>query len=90
VAAYSVRLKRSAAKEVEALSTAPLRRRVVAMIAKLAETPRPRGGEKLAGFADRYRLRQGSYRILYLIDDGDRLVTIFRVAHRRDAYRARN
>ena len=53
----------------------------------LAAMPRPQGSEKLAGYVDRYRLRQRSYRIIYFIDDGRRKVTIFKVAHRKNVYR---
>ena len=52
----------------------------------LAEKPRPRDEKKLRGRTD-YSLRVGAYRILYDIDDRARVVTIYRVKHRRDAYR---
>jgi mRNA interferase RelE/StbE len=80
-------IKASAAKELEAIGTKADRRRIVDRIQALAAIPRPQGSEKLAGYVDRYRFRQGNYRIVYLIDDGRREVTIFKVAHRKDAYR---
>jgi mRNA interferase RelE/StbE len=85
VASYSLRIKRSAAKEIEAL---PLkdRRRVVARIESLAENARPAGAEKLSG-EDKYRLRQGNYRILYEIVDAELVVTVVKVGNRRDVYR---
>jgi mRNA-degrading endonuclease RelE of RelBE toxin-antitoxin system len=43
--------------------------------------------KNLAGYADHYRIRQGRYRIIYLIDDERREVTIFKIGHRRDVYR---
>ena len=49
--------------------------------------PRPHGGEKLAGYADRYRVRQGNFRIIYLIDDTALEVTIFKIGDRKDVYR---
>jgi mRNA interferase RelE/StbE len=84
VASYNVLIKRSAAKEIEAL---PLkdRRRVVAKIQALAQDPRPPGCEKLTG-AEKYRLRQGDYRILYEIVDRDLIVTVVKVGNRRDVY----
>jgi mRNA interferase RelE/StbE len=85
VASYSLRIKRSAAKEIEAL---PLkdRRRVVARIESLADNARPPGAEKLSG-EDKYRLRQGDYRILYEIVDAALVVTVVKVGNRRDVYR---
>jgi mRNA interferase RelE/StbE len=55
-------------------------------ISKLADDPRPPGSEKPAG-DDRYRVRQGPYRILYEIDDGARTVVIVKIGHRREVYR---
>lgn len=55
-------------------------------IAALAEDPRPAGVEKLSG-DDKYRIRQGDYRILYLIEDDMLVITIVRVGNRRDVYR---
>ena len=86
--AYSVRLKASAAKEIDALPTRAERQRVVSRIAELALDPRPVGSEKLAGHEDRYRIRQGSYRIVYAIDDRERSVVVFTVGHRKDVYRS--
>ena len=53
----------------------------------LADDPRPPGSVRLAGRADRIRIRQGDYRILYSVADEERIVTVVRIAHRRDAYR---
>jgi mRNA interferase RelE/StbE len=55
-------------------------------IDRLQENPRPTGSKKLRGEAG-YRLRVGVYRVLYSIDDGNRVVTVYRVKHRREAYR---
>ena len=78
-------VKASAAKELDILPTKD-RRRLVERILSLADEPRPHGSQKLAGH-DKYRLRQGRYRVVYLIDDAAREVTIFKVGHRRDVYR---
>jgi mRNA interferase RelE/StbE len=85
VASYSLFLKRSAAKELEALA-AKDRRRIVDRIQALAAEPRPPGVEKLSG-AEKYRVRQGDYRILYSIDDAASTVTVVKIGHRRDVYR---
>lgn len=87
MAEYRLLIKASAAKEIEALGTKADRQRVVQRIQQLAADPRTSGSEKLAGYADRYRVRQGQYRIIYFIDDGRREVTIFKVGHRSDVYR---
>ena len=85
MASYKVLLKRSAAKELEAL---PLkdRRRVAARIAALADEPRSPGVEKISG-QEKYRIRQGDYRVLYAIDDAALAVTVVKIGHRRDVYR---
>jgi mRNA interferase RelE/StbE len=87
VANYKLLLKASAAKEIEAVDSKSDRRRIVEKIAALSAQPRPHGAEKLAGYKDRYRLRQGNYRIVYLIDDARRELTVFKVGHRKDVYR---
>jgi len=85
VASYSLHIRRSAAKEISALP-AKDRRRVVARITVLATDPRPVGCEKLSG-EEKYRVRQGDYRILYEIIDADLIVTVVKVGNRRDVYR---
>lgn len=87
MASYRLLIKASAAKELEAVGTKADRQRVVGRIQALAENPRPQGSEKLAGYSNRYRVRQGNYRIIYLVDDGGREVTIFRIGDRKDVYR---
>ena len=87
MAGYKLLIKASAAKEIEAAGTKTDRQRVVERIQALAVDPRAHGSEKLAGYANRYRIRQGQYRIIYLIDDERREVTIFKIGHRKDVYR---
>jgi mRNA interferase RelE/StbE len=85
VASYRIEIKRSAAKELEAIP-AKDRRRVATKIQALAGNPRPAGCEKLSGH-DKYRIRQGNYRILYTIEDDVLLVTVIKIGDRRDVYR---
>lgn len=87
MAAYRLRIKPSAAKELESAGSKLDRQRIVKRIHALAENPRLPGAEKLAGHVDRYRMRQANYRIVYLIDDAQREVTIFKIGHRREVYR---
>jgi mRNA interferase RelE/StbE len=87
VAEYKLLVKPSARKEIEAAGTKADRQRIIETIQSLSTDPRAEGCEKLAGYTDRYRVRQGQYRIVYLIDDKQHEVTIFKVAHRKDVYR---
>jgi mRNA interferase RelE/StbE len=86
VAAYSLSIKRSAAKELGQLPPKD-RGRIVARIQLLAQDPRPQGAEKLSG-QERYRIRQGDYRILYEIEDDILRVMVVKIGHRRDVYRS--
>lgn len=87
MASYKVLIKRSAAKELEALPVKD-RRRVASRIQQLGSDPRPPGCEKLSG-QDRYRIRQGDYRIIYSIEDAVLTIVVVKVGHRRDIYRKR-
>lgn len=60
--------------------------RVMDKLRGLAENPRPVGVTKLTG-ADGWRIKSGNYRVVYLIDDTARIVTVTRIAHRKDVYR---
>lgn len=83
--AYTVLIKRSAEKEMNRL-VAKTFERITKAILNLESDPRPAGSKKLRGMED-YRLRVGQYRILYSIDDRERIVEIMAVGHRRDVYR---
>jgi mRNA interferase RelE/StbE len=87
VASYSVLIKPSAAKEIEAVDQKKDRQRIVASILALAEDPRPVGCEKFAGQDDRYRIRVGRFRVVYSIADSELVVLVVRVADRKDVYR---
>jgi mRNA interferase RelE/StbE len=82
VASYSVYLGRAAEKELDQLA-AQDRKRLVKRAQSLAGDPRPVGSEKLSG-EEKYRLRQGDFRIVYSIDDAGSIVMIVKIAHRRD------
>ena len=77
MASYELLIKRSAAKELETFPTTD-RRRIAAKIQHLSTEPRPPGAEKLSG-EEKYRIRQGAYRVLYEIDDRGKTVTIVRL-----------
>lgn len=85
MAKYRLQIKPSAAKEIEAVPSKKDRQRIVERILKLADNPRPPGCEKLSG-QDKYRVRQGRYRIVYAIEDDLLLVYVVKVGHRREVY----
>ena len=85
MASYRLSIKPSAAKEIEALPKKD-RIRVIKRIKDLSENPRPPGCEKLSG-NDKYRVRQGQYRIVYSVSDQELIVLVVKVAHRREVYR---
>ncbi len=87
MASYKVLIKPSAAREIEAVDSKINRQRIVTRILALAREPRPVGCEKLAGESNRYRVRVGSYRIVYSVADAELLVLVVRVADRKDVYR---
>ena len=83
---YSLTIARSARKEIEKLPTREVNR-IFTKIEDLAKLPRPEGCRKLVGETDLWRIRVGEYRVIYSIDDQQRIVDIIAVRHRRDAYR---
>ena len=85
MASYEILIKPSAVRELEDL---PLkdRPRIATKIQALSEDPRPRGCEKLTG-QDRFRLRQGDYRILVEVDDPAATLTVVKIGHRGQVYR---
>ena len=82
---YTVEIKPSARKELEALPNQILAR-VIAKIEALADNQRPAGCKKLKGFKDQWRIRVGDWRFVYIINDTARLVSVTRIAHRREVY----
>ena len=82
---YSITIKRSAEKDLRALHKADLQK-VIKKIQSLAANPRSVGHQKLSGETP-YRVRQGDYRILYTVDDTDRVVDIIKIGHRKEVYK---
>jgi mRNA interferase RelE/StbE len=85
MANYRLVVRRSVAKDLRALPQADVVR-ILQRIEALQSDPRPPGCEKLSGL-ERYRVRQGVYRILYEIADEVLTVVVVKVGHRREAYR---
>ena len=82
---YRILIKPSASKELDSIPKTDLKR-IVKRIQNLSEIPRPSGCEKLSG-EDRYRVRQGPYRIVYSVDDKTHKAVVVKVGHRREVYR---
>jgi mRNA interferase RelE/StbE len=82
---YSLSILRRAQKELAQVPAGDYERLVEA-IRSLGDNPRPSGCRKLSG-REGWRIRSGNFRVIYEIDDGQRLVTILHVGNRRDVYR---
>ena len=85
MALYRVIVKQSVSKDLKKIQKKDVKR-ILTAIQSLAENPRPPQAKKLSG-QDRYRLRQGNYRILYTIEDDRLIVCVVKVGDRRDVYR---
>ncbi len=85
MARYRIVFKKSVAKDLRQIPKKHVKR-IMQRIDRLADEPRPVGVEKLSG-DEKYRIRQGNYRILYTIEDEVITVIIVKVGHRRDIYR---
>jgi len=83
---YKIELRRRAQRALDKLPKTDFQAVVEAM-KELAQTPRPRGVEKVKT-AGLWRVRQGDYRIIFAIDDKQQLVTVVRIGHRREIYRS--
>ena len=83
---YAITFARSARRELETLDVSVVRR-VITKIEALAQIPRPSGSRKLQGEQNLWRIRIGDYRIVYSVNDRQRIVDIVRIRHRRDVYR---
>jgi mRNA interferase RelE/StbE len=85
VARFSLEVKRSAQKELDALNDG-LFARIDRKILALADDPRVAGCKKLRGYKDQWRVRVGDWRVVYVVDDAAKVVTVTRIAHRREVY----
>ncbi|MGU3650667.1 type II toxin-antitoxin system RelE family toxin [Mycolicibacterium sp. A43C] len=83
---YSIEIETTAAKQIARLQRGE-QVRIAKAIKDLATDPRPSGCTKLSGTAASYRVRVGNYRIVYMVEDAIRVVTVTRVGHRREVYR---
>jgi len=85
MASYKIIVKKSVAKDLRSLPKKDIKR-ILSAVQSLADDPRPPQSKKLSG-QERYRLRQGNYRILYSIEDEKLIICVVKVGNRRDVYR---
>jgi mRNA interferase RelE/StbE len=85
MAGYKVYFRESVEKDFRTVPKKDIKR-ILPRIESLSKNPRPNGCEKLTG-QERYRLRQGKYRIVYSIQDNDFSVWVVKVGHRKEVYR---
>ena len=85
MAAFKIYFRQSVLKDLAKIPKRELQR-ILIWIDKLAAIPRPRGCEKISG-QNRFRIRQGSYRIIYSIQDDELTIWIVKIGPRRDIYR---
>lgn len=83
---YNVKLMPQAQKDLDGFS-GKLLTRFENIILGLYDEPKPHNSKKLSGGGSRWRIRVGDYRILYEIDDLQKIVKVYRIAHRKEAYR---
>jgi mRNA interferase RelE/StbE len=88
MARFELRIKPSVAKDLRGIPKADVRR-ILVRIEALRDEPRAPGCEKLAGGSELYRVRQGTYRVVYAILDEQVVVEVIRVGHRGEVYRGR-
>lgn len=84
MAEYKLTIKPSALKELDGIPKKILQQ-IIKRIGQLASNPRPVGCKTLSG-QERYRIRQGDYRVVYGINDPAKTVDVVKVAHRREVY----
>lgn len=82
---YSLSFKTSVAKDLRQIPKRDVQN-ILKRIEGLANDPRPSGSEKLSG-QERFRVRQGTYRIIYEIKDQELVIMVVKVGHRRNVYR---
>ena len=83
---YKIIWKESAFKELQKIDSVFIPK-IIKAVESLSENPFPRNSKKLFGSEHAYRIKIGSYRVVYTILHGKLLIEIVRIAHRKDVYR---
>jgi mRNA interferase RelE/StbE len=84
--AYSVLVAPPAERQLKALAEAT-KKRVLTRLKTLQHNPRPPGVKKLVGEGNLYRIREGSYRIIYTIQEKELIVLVLKIGDRKEVYR---
>jgi mRNA interferase RelE/StbE len=87
MASYELLFRKSVAKDLRTIPKQDVKR-ILECFNVLANDPRPPGSQKLSA-QERYRLRQGVYRIVYEIHDLKLIILVIKIAHRREVYRGK-
>ncbi len=85
MARYDIQISRTAERQLSKLPRND-QERIARTILTLAIDPYPRGARKLSGYDDVYRVRVGSYRVLYSVSTSTLIVIVLKVGHRKDVY----
>lgn len=83
---YEIFWKKSAVKELKSLPKNIITR-ILSLVEKLKEEPRPEGVIKIEKLTHHYRIRINEYRIIYSIEDNKLIIEIVKIGHRKDVYR---
>ena len=86
---YTIRWRERAVRQLRAIPQ-PAALTILKELTLLGDDPRHLDSnvKKLAGYEDRYRLRVGDYRVIYEVQDGQLVILVLGVGHRREIYRA--
>ncbi|MCE2425150.1 MAG: type II toxin-antitoxin system RelE/ParE family toxin [Pseudomonadales bacterium] len=85
MARYDIQISRTAERQLSKLPRND-QERIARTILTLTIDPYPRGARKLSGYDDVYRVRVGSYRVLYSVSTTTLIVIVLKVGHRKDVY----
>jgi len=86
MASYKLFFDRDVEKDLSRIPKSDVRK-IMSKVTKLYENPRPPQSLKLENSDITYRLRVGDYRVIYQIDEGKKIVTVYHIRHRKDVYR---
>ncbi len=87
MAKFRIEVSATAEKQIRKLNRTE-QIRILRAIRELAKDPHPRGVRRLQGYNDVFRIRVGSYRILYSVESHRLLILVLKIGHRRDIYRS--